>query len=221
MSHSLLEPAEQIRWADFLLDEGVFQLGEFTLKSGQKSPLFLNFGDLCSGSQLARLGEAFAAAVRHLQPAPNLLFGPAYKGIPLAVATAQAQGDGIRYFSFRKEAKSHGEVSTLLGATPADGDRVVLLDDVLTTSATKIEAVEQLRAYCQERGISVQWSGVVVGVDRQGRDDSGQPWSEVFTARTGLPVYSLTTLEFLLQRAAQRGWEPAAIERCQQFLALR
>lgn len=219
MSTSLLDAKTQGEWADFLLNEGVFKVGDFTLKSGQKSPFFLNFGDLCSGSQLARLGQFFAQALAAMQPAPpTLLFGPAYKGIPLAVSACQAGPGAWRYFSFRKEVKEHGEVSALLGAQPAHDDRVALLDDVLTTSATKVEALAQLREHSLERGITLQWAGVVVGVDRQGKDPDGRQWSESFAASTGVPVYNLTDLSYLLQRASERGWDPDALQRCQASL---
>src|SRR4051812_33901446 len=137
-------------FADFLLDEGVFQIGDFTLKSGLKSSFFLNFGELCTGRQLARLGHFFAAGLQELQPAPSLIFGPAYKGIPLAVSLAQALNGDLGYFSFRKEVKSHGEVSPLLGKKPRQGDRIVLIDDVLTTSQTKVEGMQQVAEYARQ-----------------------------------------------------------------------
>lgn len=181
-------------FAEFLLSEGVFQRGDFTLKSGQKSSFFLNFGNLYRGSQLQQLGRFFAEGLAHIEPRPTLLFGPAYKGIPIAVATAIASG--LPYFSLRKEAKSHGEVSNLLGATPGPEDRVVLLDDVLTTSQTKVEAVEALKP------LGIRWSAVLVGVDRQQKLDSGETWAENFTRQTGIPVFSLLKVETLLQRTS-------------------
>jgi orotate phosphoribosyltransferase len=219
MSTSLLDANQQGDWADFLLDEGVFKVGDFTLKSGQKSPFFLNFGDLCSGSQLARMGQFFAQGLAAMEHPPTLLFGPAYKGIPLAVSACQAGAGAWRYFSFRKEVKAHGEVSPLLGAEPAQDDRVALLDDVLTTSATKVEAQAQLREYCRGRGITIQWSGVLVGVDREGRDPQGRKWSQAYAESTGVPVYNLTDLSYLLQRASERGWDADALERCRAFVA--
>ena len=203
----------QEAFADFLLDEGVFKLGDFTLKSGQKSPFFLNFGDLCSGRQLRQLGQFFAQAIADIRPTPTLIFGPAYKGIPLAVATAQCAPDDMGYFSFRKEVKSHGEVSPLLGMAPRPGDRIVLIDDVLTTSQTKLEALEQLSAYAREHSLTLEWSGVLVGVDRQGKNPEGITWAESFTRQTGLPVYSLLRLEDLLLRAEQRGLNVEACRR--------
>jgi orotate phosphoribosyltransferase len=172
-------------FAQFLIDEGVFLRGDFTLKSGKKSNFFLNFGNLYRGQQLQRLGEFFAQALSGLEA--TLLFGPAYKGIPLAVATAMASG--LPYFSLRKELKSHGEVSPYLGATPTAEDKIVLLDDVLTTSATKLEALEQLRP--------LSLKAVVVGVDRQEAHPEGGTWAEHFQTSTGIPVISLIRLEDL------------------------
>lgn len=199
-----------VAFADFLLDEGVFKTGDFTLKSGQKSPFFLNFGDLCKGGQLARLGRFFAAAIERLQPSPNLIFGPAYKGIPLAVAAALAGPPDLGYFSFRKEVKSHGEVSPLLGMAPRDGDQLVLIDDVLTTSQTKLEALEQLAIYAADKELQLHWSGVLVGVDRQQKTEAGITWAESFTLQTGVSVHSLLKLEELLNRAQERGWNVEA-----------
>jgi orotate phosphoribosyltransferase len=203
----------QQAFADFLLDEGVFQVGDFTLKSGQKSPFFLNFGDLCSGRQLRLLGQFFAAALERLNPSPSLIFGPAYKGIPLAVATAQCGPPDLAYFSFRKELKSHGEVSPLLGQSPRAGDRIVLIDDVLTTSQTKLEALAQLQEYAEQRSLTLEWSGVLVGVDRQGKTPQGISWAESFTQQTGVAVHSLLKLEDLLNRAEQRGLNVEACRR--------
>jgi len=192
-------------FADFLLDEGVFQIGDFTLKSGQKSSFFLNFGELSTGRQLARLGQFFALGLQELNPPPTLIFGPAYKGIPLAVSLAQALNSDLGYFSFRKEAKTHGEVSTLLGHKPRNGDRIVLIDDVLTTSQTKIEGMQQVAEYAQQSGLELLWSGVLVGVDRQGTTSAGDTWAEAFERDHKVPVHSLLRLEDLLQRAQQRG----------------
>ena len=197
-------------FADFLLDEGVFQVGDFTLKSGQKSSFFLNFGQLCSGRQLARLGQFFARGLALLNPAPSLIFGPAYKGIPLAVCLAQALDSDLGYFSFRKEAKTHGEVSTLLGQKPRDGDRLVLIDDVITTSETKIEAMQQVAEYATAQGLRLSWSGVLIGVDRQGRTPAGETWAEAFAREQKVPVHSLVKLDELLQRARERGLEVPA-----------
>ena len=192
-------------FADFLLDEGVFQVGDFTLKSGQKSSFFLNFGELCRGRQLARLGQFFARGLQELAPAPTLIFGPAYKGIPLAVSLAQALDSDLGYFSFRKEAKTHGEVSTLLGQKPRNGDRLVLIDDVITTSETKVKGMAQVAEYARAQGLELSWSGVLVGVDRQGLSPAGDTWAEAFEREQKVPVHSLIKLEDLLQRARQRG----------------
>lgn len=197
-------------FADFLLDEGVFQVGDFTLKSGQKSSFFLNFGELCTGRQLARLGHFFARGLQELSPAPTLIFGPAYKGIPLAVSLAQSLDSDLGYFSFRKEAKTHGEVSTLLGQKPRNGDCLVLIDDVITTSETKVEGMAQVAEYAHAQGLELSWSGVLVGVDRQGRSPAGDTWAEAFEREQKVPVYSLIKLEDLLARARQRGLEVPA-----------
>ncbi|MCH5266686.1 MAG: orotate phosphoribosyltransferase, partial [Lachnospiraceae bacterium] len=127
----------------FMVEANVLKFGEFTLKSGRKSPFFMNAGAYVTGSQLKRLGEYYARAIHDNYGEDfDVLFGPAYKGIPLSVATTIAfhelYGKEIRYCSNRKEVKDHGDTGILLGSKIEDGDRVVIIEDV-TTSGKSIE----------------------------------------------------------------------------------
>lgn len=127
----------------FMVDSNVLKFGEFTLKSGRKSPFFMNAGLYVTGTQLRKLGEYYARAIHeHYGDDFDVLFGPAYKGIPLSVATTMAYselyGKEIRYCSNRKEIKDHGDAGILLGSPIKDGDRVVIIEDV-TTSGKSIE----------------------------------------------------------------------------------
>ena len=126
-----------------MIESDVLKFGDFTLKSGRKSPFFMNAGAYVTGSQLKRLGEFYAKAIHeHYGDDFDVLFGPAYKGIPLGVATVIAfynlYGKEIRYCSNRKEEKDHGDAGILLGSKIKDGERVVIIEDV-TTSGKSIE----------------------------------------------------------------------------------
>ena len=128
---------------EFMVESEVLKFGDFTLKSGRKSPFFMNAGAYVTGSQLSRLGEYYAKAIHdHYGTDFDVLFGPAYKGIPLSVATTIAfsrlYGKEIRYCSNRKEVKDHGDTGILLGSKIKDGDRVVIIEDV-TTSGKSIQ----------------------------------------------------------------------------------
>ena len=128
---------------EFMVESQVLKFGEFTLKSGRKSPFFMNAGAYVTGSQLRKLGEYYAKAIHeHYGDDFDVLFGPAYKGIPLSVAATMAYselyGREIRYCSNRKEVKDHGDTGILLGSSLQDGDRVVIIEDV-TTSGKSIE----------------------------------------------------------------------------------
>jgi orotate phosphoribosyltransferase len=128
---------------EFMVDSKVLKFGEFTLKSGRKSPFFMNAGAYVTGAQLKKLGEYYAKAIHdNYGDDFDVLFGPAYKGIPLSVATtiaySELYGKEIRYCSNRKEVKDHGDVGILLGSSLKDGDRVVIIEDV-TTSGKSIE----------------------------------------------------------------------------------
>ena len=135
----------------FMVDSKVLKFGEFTLKSGRKSPFFMNAGGYVTGTQLKKLGEYYAKAI-HATHGEDLdvLFGPAYKGIPLAVVTAMAfselYGKEVRYCSDRKEAKDHGaDKGNFLGAELQDGDRVIMIEDVTTSGKSMEETVPKVR----------------------------------------------------------------------------
>lgn len=151
---------------EFMVNAGVLKFGEFTLKSGRKSPFFMNAGLYTTGSQLERLGEFYARAIHDRYGLDfDVLFGPAYKGIPLAVATVTAisrlYGKDVRYCCNRKEVKDHGDIGILLGAKLQDGDRVVIIEDVTTSGASMAETVPILRAQAD-----VQILGLIVSLDR-------------------------------------------------------
>ena len=136
---------------DFMIESDVLKFGEFTLKSGRQSPFFMNAGAYVTGSQLTRLGEYYAKAIHETYGDDfDVLFGPAYKGIPLAVVTAMAYsklyGKEIRYCSDRKEVKDHGaDKGGLLGSKLKDGDRVVMIEDVTTSGKSMEETVPKVR----------------------------------------------------------------------------
>ncbi len=168
----------------FLQASGVLRLGEFRLKSGRISPYFLNFGEVATGEHLAQLGAFFAQGIRHHFPQATLLYGPAYKGLPLALSACQSLGGEMGWFSLRKETKDHGEGGSVLGMAPRPTDQIVILDDVMTTSQTKREALEDLAK------LGGKVLGVLVGVDRQEGGASAD-----FERETGVPVKSLVTVD--------------------------
>ena len=136
---------------EFMVDSKVLKFGEFTLKSGRKSPFFMNAGGYVTGSQLKKLGEYYAKAI-HAKYGDefDVLFGPAYKGIPLAVVTAMAYselyGKEVRYCSDRKEEKDHGaDKGSFLGSKLYDGDRVIMIEDVTTSGKSMEETVPKVK----------------------------------------------------------------------------
>ena len=136
---------------EFMVDSDVLKFGDFTLKSGRKSPFFMNAGGYVTGSQLMKLGEYYAKAIHETYGDDfDVLFGPAYKGIPIAVVTAVAYsklyGKEVRYCSDRKEEKDHGaDKGSFLGSTLKDGDRVVMIEDVTTSGKSMEETVPKVR----------------------------------------------------------------------------
>ena len=159
---------------EFMVDCQVLKFGEFVLKSGRKSPFFMNAGAYVTGAQLDRLGEYYARAIHeHYGDDFDVLFGPAYKGIPLSVATTMAYsrlyGKEIRYCSNRKEAKDHGDAGILLGSKIKDGDRIVMIEDVTTSGKSIEETVPVIRA----QG-NVTILGLMVSVNRMEKGLEGE-----------------------------------------------
>lgn len=151
----------------FMVDSKVLKFGDFTLKSGRKSPFFMNAGAYVTGTQLLKLGEYYARAIHETYGDDfDVLFGPAYKGIPLSVATTIAYsklyGKEIRYCSNRKEVKDHGDVGILLGSSLKDGDRVVVIEDVTTSGKSMEETIPIVRAQAD-----VTIVGLMVSLNRQ------------------------------------------------------
>lgn len=155
---------------EFMVDSNVLKFGDFTLKSGRKSPFFMNAGAYVTGTQLRKLGEYYAKAIHDNYGLDfDVLFGPAYKGIPLSVATTMAfselYGKDIRYCSNRKEVKDHGDTGILLGSKLQDGDRVVIIEDV-TTSGKSIEEtfpIIKAQADVEIKGLMVSLNRMEVG----------------------------------------------------------
>lgn len=151
---------------EFMVDSQVLKFGEFTLKSGRKSPFFMNAGAYVTGTQLRRLGEYYAKAIHDNYGLDfDVLFGPAYKGIPLSVATTMAiselYGKEIRYCSNRKEVKDHGDTGILLGSKLKDGDRVVIIEDVTTSGKSIEETFPIIKAQAD-----VEIKGLMVSLNR-------------------------------------------------------
>jgi orotate phosphoribosyltransferase len=153
---------------DFMVESNVLKFGDFTLKSGRKSPFFMNAGAYVTGSQLKKLGEFYAKAIHDRYGDDfDVLFGPAYKGIPLSVVTAIAFselfGKEIRYCSDRKEEKDHGaDKGSFLGSSLKDGDRVVMIEDVTTSGKSMEETVPKVKG-----AADVTIVGLMVSLDRQ------------------------------------------------------
>ena len=216
----------QKAFIDFLLEAGALKIGAFKLKSGRTSPLFLNTGLLDTGSRLARVGGAYAETLLERLGADgfDVVFGPAYKGIPLGVATvlALAERDVDKAaLSDRKEAKTHGAEASdmpiakrLLGRPPADDARFVMVDDVLTTGGTKVEALELL-GECSPNGKTV---ALLVVLDRQETTPAGDDAVAKFSAETGVPVLPVVTLTDTLDYLQATGRLPAEdLERCREY----
>lgn len=189
---------------DFMLDSGVLKFGEFTLKSGRKSPFFMNAGAYVTGTELIRLGEYYARAIHDTYGLDfDILFGPAYKGIPLAVATVMAisklYGRDIRYCCNRKEIKDHGDAGILLGSRLHDGDRVVIIEDVTTSGASMAEVVPILRdlADVDIMGLMVSLNREEVGLGGEvsALDEIRQKW--------GFPTHAIVTMSEVMNYLGQ------------------
>jgi len=190
----------QRQFLDFAIEVGAIRFGEFRLKSGRVSPYFFNAGQFDSGTKLARLGHFYATAIMESGIACDMLFGPAYKGIPLAVTTAIAlakeHNRDLPYAFNRKEAKQHAEGGLIVGA-PLAG-RVLIVDDVISAGISVKQAVELIT----QAGATS--AGVAIALDRQERGErAGLSAVKEVETTLGLPVVSIVKLDTLLTYLAQ------------------
>jgi orotate phosphoribosyltransferase len=182
----------------FMVANGVLRFGEFTLKSGRKAPYFINTGNYKTGKQLAKLGEYYAACIQENGLEADTLVGPAYKGIPLSVTTAIALFNGygkeLNYCFDRKEAKDHGEGGLFVGKQLVDGERVIIIEDVMTSGKALKEILPKLEA-----AANVKVAGMIISVDRKEKAlDSELSAVKAAKAEYGIDVYSVVTMDDII-----------------------
>lgn len=183
----------------FMVDSGVLTFGEFTLKSGRKAPYFINAGNYKTGAQLAKLGEYYAECIKDNNIEIDTLFGPAYKGIPLAVSATVALfnkfGTSVNYCFDRKEVKDHGEGGSFVGRTLTDNEKVVIIDDVMTSGKALREVLPKLKA-----AADVNVTGMVITVDRMEKAlDSDKSAVQSAYDEFGVRVYSIVTIKDIIK----------------------
>ena len=184
---------------DFMLDSQVLKFGDFVTKSGRKTPFFVNTGFYRTGGQLRRLGGFYARAIEvKFGSEFDVLFGPAYKGIPLSVVTAAAFDElynkEIRYCSNRKEIKDHGDKGILLGGPLNDGDRVVIIEDVTTAGTSIKETLPIIKAQADVKII-----GMCVSVDRQERGSGAKSALKEIEEEYGFPTTAIVKMEDVIE----------------------
>ncbi|EFE14695.1 orotate phosphoribosyltransferase [Clostridium sp. M62/1] len=189
---------------EFMVESQVLKFGEFTLKSGRKSPFFMNAGAYVTGAQLRKLGEYYARAIHDNYGLDfDVLFGPAYKGIPLSVATTMAiselYGKEIRYCSNRKEVKDHGDTGILLGSKLKDKDRVVIIEDVTTSGKSIEETFPIIKAQAD-----VEVKGLIVSLNRMERGKGEKSALEEVKDLYGFPTAAIVSMKDVVEHLYNR-----------------
>ncbi|HIW73381.1 MAG TPA: orotate phosphoribosyltransferase [Firmicutes bacterium] len=184
---------------EFMVRSKVLTFGDFVTKSGRRTPYFINTGNYRTGAQAAKLGEYYAACVQeHFPQGVDALFGPAYKGIPLSVACAIAlynrYGRDVNYCFNRKEAKDHGEGGVLVGCPLKDGDRVVIIEDVITAGTAMRECLPILRGIAD-----VEIAGLVVSADRMERGTGELSAIQEIKREYGIDTYPIVTVREIIE----------------------
>ena len=203
----------------FLEDAGVLKFGDFTAKSGRKIPYFLNAGDIKTGAQISKLGEFYAKAyLENVGEKRTVLFGPAYKGIPIAVAAAVGllkSGVDVPFFFNRKEAKDHGEGGVLVGYTPKPGDEIVIVEDVITAGTAIRESMEILSKL---EGVKVAACLIMVNRMEKGRTEMSA--MKEIEQEFGFPVYSVATVYDIIEYLEEKPENAENVERIRKYLSV-
>ena len=192
-------------FVQFMLNCNALKFGDFTLKSGRKSPFFMNAGAYVTGGQLSRLAKAYAKAIHdNFGLDFDVLFGPAYKGIPLAAATVIAiydlYGKKVRYCSNRKEVKDHGDTGILLGSKLRDGDRVIMIEDVTTSGKSMEETVPIVRAQAD-----VTIKGLIVSLNRNERGKGNETALQEVSKLYGFPTAAIVSMPEVIELLEEQG----------------
>ena len=187
------------QFIQFLAECGVLKFGTFNLKSGRIAPYFLNAGEYKTGAQIKRLGEFYADCIAEHKIPADALFGPAYKGIPLAISAAVAlyekYGIDVNFCFDRKEAKDHGEGGMFVGKQPEDGEKIVIIEDVMTSGKALKEVLPKLRGAAR-----VNISGMVITVDRMEKAlESDRSAVQQAYEQEGVRVYSIVTIRDIVE----------------------
>ena len=182
----------------FMWEAGVLTFGEFTLKSGRKAPYFINTGNYKTGEHIAKLGEFYAKCIKENGIHADVFFGPAYKGIPLAVTAAisnyKENGENVNYCFNRKEAKDHGEGGVMVGHKLQNGDKVLIIEDVITAGTAIRESLPILKA-----AADVDVCGVVISVDRMEKNKSDRSAVQEVFDEFGIKVYPIVTINDIIE----------------------
>lgn len=207
------------QFINFLRQAGVLKFGDFTAKSGRKIPYFINAGDIKTGAQIAKLGEFYARAYREkLGMEPSVLYGPAYKGISIAVSASVAlarEGLDVPFFFNRKEAKDHGEGGLFVGYVPKAGERVVITEDVITAGTAIRESMALLKNL-----EGVQVAAVLVMVDRKERGKTEKSAMAEVEEEFGLSVYSVVDVYDIIQVLEEDPANAENVARIRAYLAV-
>lgn len=188
---------------EFMVDSGVLTFGDFTTKSGRKTPYFVNTGNYKMGSQIAKLGDYYAARIMDSDEEYDALFGPAYKGIPLSVAAAgslyRLGGVDKPYCFNRKEAKDHGEGGAIIGYTPKDGDKIAIVEDVVTAGTAVRESIAFFKTVAD-----VKISALYVSVDRMERGTGLKSTLDELREEYGINVHPIVTVREIMSHLHNR-----------------
>jgi orotate phosphoribosyltransferase len=192
------------QFIEFMVQAKVLRFGDFRAKSGRKTPYFINAGNYQTGEHLAKLGNFYAASIIANQVKDyDFLFGPAYKGIPLAVAASIAlfrnYQVNIPYSFNRKEVKDHGEGGLLVGYQPKDGDRVLIIEDVITAGTAVRESLALL-----QKAAKVKVTALVVSVDRMEKGSGNRPALQELSEDYGIATYAIVTVQDILRHLFNR-----------------
>lgn len=214
----------QNNFIEFLLSMKALKFGDFTLKSGRKSPYFLNMGAFFTGNAITKIGAFYADAIADtIKGDFNVIFGPAYKGIPLAIATLQSlytlHRIDAQYAFNRKEAKDHGDAGLLVGKTLEPSDRVIIVDDVITAGTAVRETLEIIK---NQGGATVR--AIIVSVDRMERGTGSKSAVQEISQTLGIAVHPIVTILHILEylktgKAAQYGVDALMIAKIESYLA--